>query len=301
MIVELLLLALLLLVLRLFVFKSKAQRMYDKFPGPRSYPIIGSLLEFDYPNVEVTETFKQLSYKYGPVYMIRMGLDPVICVRSPQDFEAILGSTTIIDKAPSIYWILYSWLNRGLLTSEASITMESDAVETSGDEMEKPSSECDQNISLVNKKSTVETPEEWNHVFMTARSNPSPFKIIPVQQHMIHDWTTFLKEQYKEKCPFATRPIRGAKMLKDETELFYRPTYNGPWFSSDIRRPCSNITLSHLQPGEFLYPDQVYQAFLPISKEKFDDLQNGSELRSLISRMFRVCRNGSALPPLRGF
>uniref|UniRef100_A0A1B6IN95 Cytochrome P450 n=2 Tax=Homalodisca liturata TaxID=320908 RepID=A0A1B6IN95_9HEMI len=120
MIVELLLLALLLLVLRLFVFKSKAQRMYDKFPGPRSYPIIGSLLEFDYPNVEVTETFKQLSYKYGPVYMIRMGLDPVICVRSPQDFEAILGSTTIIDKAPSIYWILYSWLNRGLLTSEGS-------------------------------------------------------------------------------------------------------------------------------------------------------------------------------------
>ncbi|KAG8334706.1 hypothetical protein J6590_084344 [Homalodisca vitripennis] len=90
---------------------------------------------------------------------------------------------------------------------------------------------------------------------------------------MIRDWTTFLKEQYKEKCPFATRPRREAKMLEDETELFYRPTYNGPWFSSDIRRPRSNITLPHLQPGEFLYPDQAYQALLPISKEKFDDLQ----------------------------
>ncbi|KAG8303915.1 hypothetical protein J6590_107036 [Homalodisca vitripennis] len=108
---------------------------------------------------------------------------------------------------------------------------------------------------------------------MTARSNPSPFKIIPVQQHMIRDWTTFLKEQYKEKCPFATRPIREAKMLKDETELFYRPTYNEPRFSSDIRRPRSNIKLPHLQPGEFLYPDQAYQALLPISKEKFDDLR----------------------------
>uniref|UniRef100_A0A1B6K271 Cytochrome P450 n=1 Tax=Homalodisca liturata TaxID=320908 RepID=A0A1B6K271_9HEMI len=119
MIVELLLLALLLLILRFFVFKSKTQRMYDLFPGPRSYPIIGSLLEFNYPKVEVTETLKQLSYKYGPVYSIKMGMEPVVCIRSPHDFEAVLGSTTIIDKAP-LYWPLYPWLNRGLLTSGGS-------------------------------------------------------------------------------------------------------------------------------------------------------------------------------------
>ncbi|KAG8247139.1 hypothetical protein J6590_067785 [Homalodisca vitripennis] len=48
------------------------------------------------------------------------------------------------------------------------------------------------------------------------------------------EWDKHLLEQYKEKCPFPTRPIREAKMLKDEIEVFYRPTYNGPWFSSDI-------------------------------------------------------------------
>uniref|UniRef100_A0A1B6LUI8 Cytochrome P450 n=1 Tax=Graphocephala atropunctata TaxID=36148 RepID=A0A1B6LUI8_9HEMI len=116
MIVELTLFAVLLIFLRLVVFKSRRQRLYEAIPGPRSYPIIGSLLEFNYPTVEVTETLKQLSFKYGPVYMVRLGKDPVVCIRRPPDIEIVLGSTSMIDKAP-LYWPLYPWLNRGLLTS----------------------------------------------------------------------------------------------------------------------------------------------------------------------------------------
>jgi hypothetical protein len=51
MIVEVIILILLLVFLRLYVFKSRAEKMLEEFPGPKAYPIIGNLLDFDYPNV----------------------------------------------------------------------------------------------------------------------------------------------------------------------------------------------------------------------------------------------------------
>ncbi|XP_054282430.1 cytochrome P450 4C1-like [Macrosteles quadrilineatus] len=116
MIAELVIFIIFLVLLRLFVFKSRTERMLEKLPGPKGYPIIGNLLDFDYPRTEVTETMKQLSFKFGSVFCFKLGFDPIIGLRNPSDIELVLGSTSIIDKGP-LYWPLYPWLNQGLLTS----------------------------------------------------------------------------------------------------------------------------------------------------------------------------------------
>lgn len=51
MFLEICILSALITFLRLFVFKTRAERLYEKFPGPKSYPIIGNVFEFDYPRV----------------------------------------------------------------------------------------------------------------------------------------------------------------------------------------------------------------------------------------------------------
>lgn len=87
--------------------------------------------------------------------------------------------------------------------------------------------ECDKIIGLIKKKTIAEVPEDWVYAFQTARQNPRPFKVIPIEPDIIRDWTTFLKERYNPKCPFQTRPIREAMVMKEETMFQYRNSYNG--------------------------------------------------------------------------
>lgn len=49
MITELLLICVIIIILRLFVFKSKTQKLLDQIPGPKHYPLVGNIFDFNYP------------------------------------------------------------------------------------------------------------------------------------------------------------------------------------------------------------------------------------------------------------
>lgn len=121
--------------------------------------------------------------------------------------------------------------------------------------------ECDKNIGLINKKTIMETPDDCVNAFKTARQHPQPFIVIPVEQNMIRDWTTFLKDHYNPKCPFKTRPIREAIVEKDDNLFKYRNTFNGTWTSADVERSVKDDIPPELRPQgdkEFLWPNPAY-------------------------------------------
>lgn len=74
--------------------------------------------------------------------------------------------------------------------------------------------DCDNNMGLIKTKTIAEMPADWLFIFETARQNPRPFKVICVEQSMIRDWTTYLKDYYIAKCPIKRRPIREAVVQK---------------------------------------------------------------------------------------
>ncbi|XP_039290187.1 uncharacterized protein LOC120352657 [Nilaparvata lugens] len=69
--------------------------------------------------------------------------------------------------------------------------------------------ECDRNMGLINQKTRVELPSEWNSVVESARAKPSPFKVVSCDdQKIFKAWSKFLSDIYVKKCPFKSRPVR---------------------------------------------------------------------------------------------
>ncbi|PSN42801.1 hypothetical protein C0J52_20545 [Blattella germanica] len=133
--------------------------------------------------------------------------------------------------------------------------------------------ECDRNMSLINTKSQTELPEDWIHVFQSARVKPSPFQVIDVDQVLLRNWTRFLQPMFKKKCPFPSRPIRQILFEAGHIRLVqHRSNFNGAWESSVIRsvNPTSNQDVFAV--GEFLLPGLLYEELRPISQEKYKDL-----------------------------
>lgn len=117
--------------------------------------------------------------------------------------------------------------------------------------------ECNRNMGLINTKSTAELPSDCIKVFQEARNNPTPFILVDVTQDMLRDWTS-LESRYAMKCPFPTRPIREAKVNKDDTKFHCRANhYNSPWES--VKNYSGNFVEAELAAGEFLYPERAYQ------------------------------------------
>lgn len=156
--------------------------------------------------------------------------------------------------------------------------------------------ECDKNVGLVNQKTRVEHPKEWNKVFQVARYKPSPFDVVDVQKNFFRKWTHHLGTLYKKKCPFPTRPVKEIVIEKEHPRLLrYRTAYNGAWETGVVKEVKKKIPKTNLRPGEFCLPDYSYEcksktsesknkimenfrflfsAPIPISKQKFDDLQH---------------------------
>lgn len=125
--------------------------------------------------------------------------------------------------------------------------------------------ECDKNSGLIKKTTYAEVPTDWGSAFETARANPMPFKVIKVEQEILRDWTTFLKNLYEPKCTFKTRPIREATVVNTDPLFKYRTTYNGPWEEVDLMYIFDNPEQAEIQPeyqrqgpDEFLWPQQAY-------------------------------------------
>lgn len=127
--------------------------------------------------------------------------------------------------------------------------------------------ECDKNMGLINKKARAETPSDWVYVFRNARTKPSPFQVIEVEQDLFRSWTTFLTKYYKKNSPIATRDIKEIYSSKDHPQfLTHRSSYNGMFETTVVVLPNSRSLIQKetaiLRPGEFMFPDKLYKGKL---------------------------------------
>lgn len=122
--------------------------------------------------------------------------------------------------------------------------------------------ECDKNMGLIKSKSVVEVPNEWITVFENARKTPSPFKVVPVDQEIVRDWSDFLLKDcglYVKKAPFKTRPLKVLKVSKTDKNILHRSTYNGAWTSSKVLNRDEITLPDHIRTGEIIYPPRAYE------------------------------------------
>ncbi|XP_050545278.1 cytochrome P450 4C1-like [Daktulosphaira vitifoliae] len=97
------------------------RRLIDRFaakiPGPPSYPLIGSLLEFRGTSQDKMEKFIQLNEQYGPEpFKIWLGSSLALYVMKPEDIQIILNNSNAHDKGLSSK-ILSEAFGEGLFTA----------------------------------------------------------------------------------------------------------------------------------------------------------------------------------------
>lgn len=132
--------------------------------------------------------------------------------------------------------------------------------------------ECDKNMGLVKTTTRTEIPDDWLQVFTDARQKPMPFDVVKVDRTFFRSWTTHFETIYTKKSTFPARPIKELKITKSDTKILYRSTYNGMWEKVSIAGR-NKRSLVNLQEKEFILPELAYKDALPISAEKFKDLQ----------------------------
>lgn len=86
----------------------------NKLPGPKSYPIFGTVLDISGKKTDLFELILKQNHKYGPIYRTWMGSMPVINVMKAEHIEIILRSSTNISKG-HMYNFFKAWLGEGLL------------------------------------------------------------------------------------------------------------------------------------------------------------------------------------------
>ncbi|XP_046665800.1 uncharacterized protein LOC124357790 [Homalodisca vitripennis] len=134
--------------------------------------------------------------------------------------------------------------------------------------------ECDRNMASINQKKWIETPKDWIDEIKGARVKPSPFHVIQVEREFVRNWSSHLDQFYFSKCPFPSRPIRELVALKEHPRfLKHRATFHGHWEAHVINQPGSLPQDQPLPEGEFFLPDYAYEGALPITHEKYTDLQ----------------------------
>nr|CAH7729430.1 unnamed protein product [Callosobruchus chinensis] len=136
--------------------------------------------------------------------------------------------------------------------------------------------ECDLNMGIINQKATVELPFGWNEQIVDARAKPSPFMVVDCeQQDIFRSWTNHLKDDFYKKCPFESRPIKELIISKENPRIMeYRETHNGAWTTSVVIPPKrKQETNERLPADQFEVPSLKYTDLLPISTEKYANLQ----------------------------
>lgn len=146
--------------------------------------------------------------------------------------------------------------------------------------------ECDRNMGLINQKSVVETPSEWNEVIENSRSKPTPFRVISCEnQDIFKSWTKFLSPLYTKMCPFKTRPVLQLSIVSHHPRMMlHRHTFNGKHEESIVTKPKrKHISLPE---GCFHLPELAYCGLLPLKKAKYDDIQHLKKFCSVKSQSY---------------
>lgn len=109
--------------------------------------------------------------------------------------------------------------------------------------------ECDRDMSLMNQKSRCELADDRNKVFPEARERPSPYKVFQCTQELFRNYTRFLHDQHKPKCPVGIRDIRVSKVCKPPPLLYSRASYHGLTSSVVICKPQPKAARSRKKEG----------------------------------------------------
>ena len=130
--------------------------------------------------------------------------------------------------------------------------------------------ECGSDFAHVNFKKDLELPDDWRQEFREARKKPFPMNVINVDQDMLLSYSNFLLPQFKASCPFKTRPVRELHVVDTRpNQIMFRNNWNGCFESAVVKKA---VVRGKRQPE---IPDlqRNYDATLPISREKYNDLQ----------------------------
>jgi len=130
--------------------------------------------------------------------------------------------------------------------------------------------ECDKNMGLISTKGTVETPDDWRDRILNSRVHPSPFVVKNCDQSMFKSYSKYLKPDYKNSCPFATRPIKDFIVTENRpNEVLCRYNYNGTFEPCTIKK---KITKNRTRRNSQL--QALYSGPLPLNIKKYNDIQS---------------------------
>lgn len=114
-----------------------------------------------------------------------------------------------------------------------------------------------------------------------SRTKPKNFEVICCEnQELFKSWTEFLSGIYVKKCPFKSRPVREIKFVREHPRMaLHRDSYNGSFTQSVIIKPLRK-QLS-LPEGLFHLPPLAYDRPIPITRQKYQDLQHLKQFCSI--------------------
>nr|XP_040235295.2 cytochrome P450 4C1-like [Anopheles coluzzii] len=105
-------------VLQWLIRRVQMSQIYDKIPGPKAYPFVGTLyLLFGKKSHEIFTLIDQRTRQYDGIHRIWVGMTPEVRLSRAEYVEQIIGASKHTEKA-TLYRFLGDWLGEGLLTSK---------------------------------------------------------------------------------------------------------------------------------------------------------------------------------------
>ncbi|XP_067002018.2 cytochrome P450 4C1 isoform X2 [Anabrus simplex] len=97
--------------------QSRFTKLVDEIPGPRTVPLLGNANDLILiPRSGLFKIFDERAKTFWPIFRIWNGSIPEVHLSLPEHIEAVLSSTTHLEKS-TFYNFVHPWLGTGLLTS----------------------------------------------------------------------------------------------------------------------------------------------------------------------------------------
>ncbi|XP_050083264.1 cytochrome P450 4C1-like [Anopheles aquasalis] len=105
-------------LLRWLLERHRLAQIYDRIPGPRAYPFVGTLyMFFGKTSEEISTLIDRRVSRYDGIHRIWVGMTPEVRLSKPEYIEQIISSSKHIEKG-TLYRFLADWLGDGLLTAK---------------------------------------------------------------------------------------------------------------------------------------------------------------------------------------